>query len=43
MKKHAGIGIVLAATVALFATATPAFATPTSVTQALDLNQAHHG
>ena len=41
MKKQAGLGIVLAATVALFATATPAFATP--ITQTIDLNQVHHG
>lgn len=41
MKKQAGLGIVLAATVALFATATPAFATP--VTQTINLNEVYTG
>ena len=41
MKKHAGFGIVLAATVALFATATPVFATPT--TQTINLSKVYTG
>lgn len=40
-KKHAGFGIILAATVALFATATPAFATP--ITQTINLNEVYTG
>jgi hypothetical protein len=41
MKKHAVFGIVLAATVALFATATPALATP--ITQTINLGEVYTG